>query len=164
MNSIKANIRDKSKTKKGFILVETILIVSLVGVLVSMEIIALSRYMKTHILEIRESRESFYVNEAMSLIEHQVNDAEYVDVSENRIKLKRFKGVGYDYIRKDKQSDIIISYGSVYSSTTNNILKNTSDFKVERIGQVLYISIEMEEGKVYRRCLGLERVKVKGIS
>lgn len=162
MNFIKENIR--GNTTKGFILVEIMLVFSLIGILISMEIIVISKYMRVHRQEIEKSRESFYVNEALMLIEYHVNSAEHVEVDENKIKLKRFNGSGYDYIRKDRQSDIIISYGSAYSSTTNNILKKTKDFKVEKAGGVIYISIEMDKGRIYRRCLGLERLKVRATS
>lgn len=164
MNFIKENIRDRNLKRRGFVLIEIMIVTSLVGMLITTQIIIVSRYMRIHSQEIKQSRESFYVNEAFMIIQYQISSAEYVDVKDNRITLKRFDGLGYDYIRKDRDSDIIISYGAVYSSNTNNILKNTKDFKVSRVGQILDVSIEMKEGNVYERCLGLERVKVRGTS
>lgn len=164
MNFIKENITDRDLKRRGFVLLELILVTSLIGILVTAQIIIISRYMRLHRQEINLSRESFYVNEAFMIIEYQIRSAKYVDAKENRIVLKRFDGLGYDYIRKDKDLDIIISYGSPYSSNTNNILKNTRDFKVARMAQTLNISIEMKDGNVYERCLGLERVKLRGTS
>ncbi len=117
--------------------------------------------MKMHRTEIIESREAFYVNEAFIIIEAQISGAKYAKIDNNKIALKRYYGVEYDYIRKDKDSDIIISYGAVYSPTTNNILKSVKDFKVEEKGELAYITIETKKGKIYKRCLALERKRVR---
>lgn len=154
---IKENIKGKKFVKRGFTLIEIIIVAALVGIITCTQIIIVSRYMRNFKEEINEAKESFYIDEAFMIIEHQINDAKSVGIKENRIILKRYDGNGYDYIRSDKDSDIIISYGSIYSSNTNNILKGTKNFKVEKNGKVVYITIETKRGNVYKRCLGLER-------
>lgn len=158
MKFTKANIRGY---KKGFTLIELMIVSALIGVITSAQVIIISKYMRIHRAEIIESREAFYVNEAFIIIEAQINNAKYAKVDNSKIILKRYDGPEYDYIRKDKDSDIIVSYGAVYSSTTNNIIKNVKDFKVEEKGNLAYITIETKKGKIYRRCLGLERKKVR---
>lgn len=134
---------------------------ALIGIITSAQVIIISKYMKIHRIEIKESRESFYVNEAFLIIESQINSAKYTKINNNKIALKRYDETGFDYIRKDKDSDIIISYGSIYSSATNNILKNVKEFNVEDKGDLVYITIEIKRGIIYKRCLGLERKRVK---
>lgn len=161
VRSTKANIRDKRTTKKGFTLIELMIVSALIGIITSAQVIIISKYMKIHRMEIKESRECFYINQAFMIIEGQINSAKYIRIKNNKIALKRYDGDGYDYIRKDKDSDIIISYGDVYSSTTNNILKNVKEFNVDEKGDLAYITIETRKGSIYKRCLGLERRKVK---
>ncbi|KZL94204.1 competence type IV pilus minor pilin ComGF [Clostridium magnum] len=158
MNFIKGNIKDNKFTKKGFTLIELLLAASIAGLIISSQVLIICKYLKIHRQEIIQSRESFYVNEAFIIIEHEVNSAKYTTVENNKIKLKSYNRSGYDYIRIDMDQDIIISYDY---SHTNNILKNIKDFKVEQENQLLYIFIETKEGNIYKRCLGLERVKVK---
>lgn len=161
MSFIKENTKNKKIVKKGFTLIELLVAASIVGIIVSSQILILCKYMKIHRYEIMQSRESFYVNQAFMIIEYQVNTAKYVSVKNNIITLKSYERPAYDYIRMDKDPDIIISYNSMYSSNTNNILKSIKDFKVQQEDQLLYISIETKDGNVYKRCLGLERVKIK---
>lgn len=155
---IKVNIKGKKSIKKGFTLIELLIAASIIGIIVSSNALMLSKYMKIHRQEITKSRESFYVNEAFLIIEYEIISAKYVSVQNNTIKLKGYDRDGYDYIRMDKDPDIIIAYDSSHS---NNILKNIKNFKVQQDNQLLYIFIETKEGNVYKRCLGLERVKIK---
>lgn len=161
MRFIRENIKNRKAAKKGFTLIELMIVTALIGIISSIQVIIISKYMKIHRQEIKESREYFYVNEAFMIIESQINNARYTEISDNRITIKRYDDKGCDYIRKDRDSDIIISYGAVYSPTTNNILKNVKEFIVEEKGRVVYITIETRKGKVYKRCLGLERGKAK---
>lgn len=158
---IKGNTKNKRVIKKGFTLIELLIAASIVGIIISSQILILFKYMKIHRQEINQSRESFYVNEALMIIENQINTAKYVTVEDNMIKLKSYDRVSYDYIKIDRDPDIVISYDSKYSSHTNNILKDIKDFKVQQSNQLIYISIETKKGNVYKRCLGLERIKIK---
>lgn len=164
MNFIKENIKSKKNRKKGFTLIELMISSSLIGIVICSQIIVLCKYMRIHKQEINKSRESFYVNEAFMIIEHQISIAKYIKVENDVIILKSYDRARYDYIRKDKDPDIIISYDSMYSSNTNNILKNIKDFKVKQDDQLLYITIETKKGNIYRRCLGSERVQKKDTS
>lgn len=165
MNSIKEVIKNREYMKKGFALIELMLVISIIGMITSVQAIIMYRYMKVHRQEINSSRESFYIDEAFNFIQHQINDAEYVKIKNNNVIIIRSKKQRFDYIRADRDSDIIISYGSQYYSSTNNILKNVKSFKVERDRQILYVYIETEKGNVYERCFPLEREEgQKGLS
>ncbi|WPC40928.1 type II secretion system protein [Clostridium sp. JS66] len=158
MNSIRENIKNKIYVKKGFTLIELMLVVSIIGMITSVQAVVMCRYMKIYRQEINSSRESFYINEAFSFIQYQINDAKYVKIKNNNvIVIRRKKGGGFNYIRTDRDSDIIVSYYSEHYSTTNNILKNVKNFKVEKDRKVLYVSIETKKGNVYKRCFPLER-------
>lgn len=161
MSFIKAHIRDKFFIKKGFTLIETLLALSLIGSVTVTQISIIYKYTKIHREQINNSRESFYINEGFMIIEHEISSAKYVEIKDNRIILRRYDSNNFDYIRVDKDFDIIVSYGSVYSSTTNNILKGVKSFKAEGIDQVVYITVETKGGDIYKRCLPLERKKVE---
>lgn len=117
--------------------------------------------MKLHREEINYSRESFYVSEAFTIIENEIKIAKYIDIKDNMIILRRYDNAGYDYIRENKGTSIVISYGAVNSSNVNNVLKNIEYFSLERYEKVLYISIKMKRGEPYRRCFAIEREKVR---
>lgn len=162
INKNKIAIREnKISYKKGFTIIEIMIVTALIAIITTSQVVVISRYMKLHRSEIKLSREGFYINEAFMIIEYQINSAKYIDVKNNAIVLRRSDDTGYDYIRKDRDSDIIISYGSIYSSTTNNIIKQIKDFKIERINNVLYLFIETKEGNLYKRCFGIERKRIK---
>ncbi|MCI1943735.1 competence type IV pilus minor pilin ComGF [Clostridium luticellarii] len=160
VNFIKGIIEHRMKIKRGFTIIEMLIVVSMVAAITTVQIRAVSKYMELHRKEINYSRESFYVNEAFMIIENQVINAKYIDIKDNMIVLKRYDNKGYDYIKKHKNNCIVISYGSSNSSTLNNILKGIKDFKVKRLGRVFYVSINMEKGNLYKRCFAIEREKL----
>jgi len=147
--------------KKGFTIIEIIIAISLIGLLVCTEIVVASRYMKTFKESMCESRDSFYANEAFAFIEGIVNEAKYVDVNNNIIKLERKDGTGSDWIRTDKAGNIIISYGSCYFGNINNIMKNTSLFEAKQAGRVMFISITTNKEKKYKRCISINSERAK---
>jgi prepilin-type N-terminal cleavage/methylation domain-containing protein len=163
VNFIKDDIKDK-KRKKGFTLIELLISMFIVGIISSLLVLMLCRWIKIQKCEMIQSREEFYMNQAQMIIENQINIAKYVDVANNMLRLKSYDRPGYDYIRKNKDNDIIISYDSMDSLHKNYILKDIKEFKVEQNNQLVYMYIQTKEGNVYKRCFGLERTKVKDIS
>lgn len=161
VNSIRVIIKDKTKCRKGFTIIEMIIVIALAASITTVQIRVISKYMRLHREEVNYSRELFYVNEAFMIIEHQVESAKYIDIKDNMIVLRRYDDRGYDYIKKHNDNYIVISYGSNNSSTLNNILKGIEDFRVEKYGRIFYISIDMGKGSSYKRCFGIERKKLK---
>lgn len=158
---IKEIIKSRLDVKKGFTIIEMLMVIALITAITTTQIIVISKYMRLHREEINYSKDNFYVNEAFIIIEYQIKAAKYIDIKNNMIILRRYDDKGYDYIKKDRNSSIIISYGSSDSSTVNNVLKNVKDFHVERQGKVFYISISTEKGNLYRKCFAMEREKLK---
>jgi len=161
VSSIRETIKNKIKIKKGFTIIEMVMVLSLIGIIINLPVTALSKYMKLHREEINYSREDFYVNEAFIIIESEIKNAKYVDIKDNMIILRRYDNKGYDYIKKNKGTAIVISYGAVNSSSVNNILKNIENFQLERQEKVFYVSIKMKRGEPYRRCFAIEREKLR---
>ncbi|MHC6179433.1 pilus assembly FimT family protein [Clostridium sp. JNZ X4-2] len=161
VNFIREIIKSEIGLKKGFTIIEMLIVVSLVASITTIQIEVMAKYMKLHKEEISYSREWFYVDEAFMIIEHQVKSAKYIDIKDNMIILKRYDNSGYDYIKKYRNTDIVISYGSISSPTLNNVLKGIKDFKVQKYGRVFYISISTEKGNVYKRCFVIERKKLR---
>ncbi|WP_333860392.1 ComGF family competence protein [Clostridium sp.] len=161
MSSIRETIKNKTKIKKGFTIIEVIVVLSLISITINIPIIVFSKYMRLHREEINYSRESFYVSEAFTIIENEIKNAKYIDIKDNMIILKRYDNKGYDYIRENKGTSIVISYGAINSSNVNNILKNIEYFNLEKYRKVFYVSIKMKRGEPYRRCFAIEREKVR---
>jgi len=147
--------------KKGFALIEVIIALALASTLICTEITALGRYMKIFRENAYESRDSFYINEAFAFIEYIVEEALYAEVESNAIKLERRDGTGTDWIRRDSDGNLLISYGSRYSSTTNNIMKNISAFEVRQTGKTFFITIITKKEKVYNKCILINAEKTK---
>lgn len=161
MSSIRETIKNKTKIKKGFTIIEVIVVLSLISITINIPIIVFLKYMRLHREEINYSRESFYVSEAFTIIENEIKNAKYIDIKDNMIILKRYDNKGYDYIRENKGTSIVISYGAINSSNVNNILKNIEYFNLEKYRKVFYVSIKMKRGEPYRRCFAIEREKVR---
>ena len=68
MNSTGEIIKNKMKCRKGFTIIEMLLVVALVASITIVQIRVISKYMKLHREEIDYSRELFYVNEAFIII------------------------------------------------------------------------------------------------
>lgn len=161
VNFIKEIIKNKIKLKKGFTIIEIIIVISLIGIVVNLPIIAISKYIKLHRDEISCSRESFYVDEAFFIMENEIKNAKYIDIKDNMIILRRYDNKGYDYIKQNKGTAIVISYGSVNSSNVNNILKNVEDLKLEKHSKIFYVFIKMKGGDIYKKCFSIEREKLR---
>lgn len=136
---------------------------SLIGMITSAGVICIFKYMRIYRQQINLSKENFYVDEAFLIIEDEINYSQYVEVKDNCIMVRNFEKGRNDYIRKDNDGDLIISYDHKYDFATNNILKNIKDFKAIQSNKVLYVIIETKRGNIYKRCLGLERVKEKDL-
>lgn len=147
--------------KKGFALIELIIALALTGALVCTELTVVTRYMKVFKDNTEESRDSFYVNEAFAFLEYIVDEAVYVEVKDNIIKLERRDGTGFDWVRTDEQGDLLISYGSCYFSNTNNIMKNVKSFEAKEVGRIIFISITTKKEKVYNKCIYINTEKAK---
>lgn len=161
MNFIKVSIKSR---KSGFTLIELLVVTSLITLITSVGTICIFKYMKMYRQQIDISREKFYVDEAFLIIENEINYSKYADVENNCIIVRNSDWDRNDYIRKDMDCDLIISYKYRDSFVSNNILKDIKDFKAVKWGRMLYVIIETKKGNVYKRCFGLERIKSAKVS
>lgn len=141
--------------RKGFTLIEAAVAAALVGILISAQATALSRYMRIYKSIVSESSETFYAEEAFFYLGYITEHSASVRAADGVIELVRRDGSGSDWIRLDGDGDLVISYGSCWSGTTNNIMKGVEAFEAEQRGLVLFITIRTRKGNEYKRCIML---------
>jgi prepilin-type N-terminal cleavage/methylation domain-containing protein len=147
--------------KKGFTLIEVAVAAALVGVLISAQGTVISKYMKSYKSCVAESSEAFYAEEAFFYLGYITDHAACVDAANGVIELMRRDGTGSDWIRLDRDGDLVISYGSCLSGTTNNIMKRIESFEVEQKGLLLFITLRTQKGNEYKKCIILKVKKEK---
>jgi prepilin-type N-terminal cleavage/methylation domain-containing protein len=145
--------------KKGFTLIEVAVASALVGILISAQGAAISRYMMSYNRCVAESSEAFYAEEALFYLCYITENAACVDAANGIIELVRRDGTGSDWIRLDRDGDLVISYGSCLSGTTNNIMKRIESFEVEQNGLLLFITLRTQKGNEYKKCIILKLKK-----
>ncbi|EJO5346972.1 prepilin-type N-terminal cleavage/methylation domain-containing protein [Clostridium botulinum] len=139
--------------RKGFSIIEILIGLSIASI-VSVYIIKTTvNYTSNYKIKREDALESVYVEEAFNYMNYVFDKENTVTVIKQCIKIERADGKGYDYIRKDRAGNIIISYGSKYSSTTNNICRGITEFNIKEKGEVIHIKMVGRKGKEYRRCL-----------
>lgn len=147
--------------KKGFILIETIIAVSLSFLILLWGIKALGIYTRIYKNTGYRYLQEFYTNEAFIFIEEKIKEAEqseiYIDnKGEKSIKLT-FHGEN-NYIRK-KEDKLVISYYKINSPYNNNITLDLEEFKLEQVDNLVYVTIKNKGGKGYTRCFYLKEKK-----
>ncbi|WP_343762322.1 prepilin-type N-terminal cleavage/methylation domain-containing protein [Clostridium oceanicum] len=152
MNFIKEGIKD-SMVRKGFCVLELLVALSILGILSVFVLKTTLVNMKNYKLSRKNSTQYLYIDEAFNFINSEFSKAKKCTVDKNTIKIERIDNKGSNFIRKDTDGDIIISYGNKYSRNNNNIVKNVKDFTALEKGEVVYISIMDRYGKIYKRCL-----------
>lgn len=148
--------------KKGFTLIETSIAVSISFVILLCGMKFLCIY--TRIYKDAEYRclQEFYINEAFIFMEEKLKEAEKVQIyvdnkGEKSIQLK-LNGEE-NYIRR-KGDKLVMAYYKVNSSYNNNIILNLEEFKLEKINNLMYVTIKNKKGKGYTRCFILKEEKV----
>ena len=118
-------------------------------------------YLKNYKNNVLENRGFNYLNEAIAIIEKQVNeDASIVKTEGNIIKINYFDGITLNYI-KLINSNLYILYGTKYnipadSSYKSIIIDDVKDFVATRTGRTLYIKVSWVNGQSIERCLVIE--------
>ena len=139
--------------RKGFSIIEILIGLSIMSI-VSLYIITITvKYTSNYKIKKEETLETVYIEEAFNLIKYVLDKEASSKVIEDIIKVERSDDKGYDYIRKDRAGNIIISYGAKYSTTTNNICRGIKEFNVKEKGDVIHLKIVGKKGKEYIRCL-----------
>lgn len=140
----------------GFTLIEVIISASLAAIISATGITCTTKYLSLYKQENAQSREDFYVDEAMNFIEYKIKQGKSVQVINNKILIElnngnfddiKLKGIG--------SANLVIWYDSGGTGNSNNILKNISVFKCEAQGDLIYITIKTLKGNNYNRCISV---------
>lgn len=150
--------------KKGFTLIEVMVAGALFGILITFQVVSLSKYMKAYNISITENRESVNALEAFAFIEYIVQQAVYVEAGYGVIELERRDGTGSDWIILDVDGDLLISYGSCFSGNSNNIMKGIKEFQVDQKELNLFITIVTIKENEYKECIMLNTKRVEALS
>nr|WP_281063508.1 type II secretion system protein [Clostridium algifaecis] len=159
VNFIKENLKDNSKN--GFTIIEIVMTLAIICIITTVQTCVILKYMKLNREEINLSRDKFYTDEAFEIMKSQIDSAKYIRIKNNMIEVNRFDNKGWDYIKRNKRSDIVITYGYTNFEVSNNILRNVAEFNVTNRNNICYIYIKTKEGNVYKKCFGIDREKVK---
>lgn len=141
------------KKKKGFTVIELMISLLIVSEICMVSASFITRLSVQNKIFLNKSKEQFYVDEGLNYIQYLADISNEFTVYNNKIKLKRMDNTAYDWVRKASTGNIVISYGSNYSTTVNTVVKNIKDFKVKQIGKVIYITITDKKGEVYCRSI-----------
>lgn len=140
----------------GFTLIEVIVSASLAAVISVIGITCTTKYLSLYKEENTQSRETFYVDEAINFIDYKIKQGKSVKVDNNKILIELSSG-NFDDIKLSGSGsgNVVIWYDSGGMGNSNNILKNVSVFECEAQGDLIFISIKTLKGNNYKRCVSV---------
>ena len=147
--------------KRGVTLIEIVISLALVFLMVGVVDGMLISYLGSYKNKVLENKGFNYLNEALEVIEKEVNqDASSIKAEGNIIKINYSDGVTLNYI-KCINSNLYILYGTKYSIPVNSSYKSViaddvSNFVATRNGRTLYIKLSWYNGQTIERCLAIE--------
>jgi prepilin-type N-terminal cleavage/methylation domain-containing protein len=141
--------------KKGFTLIEMIIVMAIVSIMIGAIGSILISYSKIYKNSVLQNRSFNYLNEAISLIEKEIKqEADKIETNDNVIKINCFKDSTVNYIKR-VNSNIFLIHGSI-PSHKNIIIDEVKDFAAVRDNNMIYIKIVWKNGDTIERCLGIE--------
>lgn len=152
--------------KKGFTLLALIISLSIASIL-TMIIIRMFFYeVKNYKNFIRQDRSENYSEEALRFIETEVEDVRNKDIKiqGNKLIIKK-NNRDISIIEKESNSKkkykITIKYYKYRNSTwtPDTIVENIEDFIVYKNKNIIYVTIEIENGVKFERCMELNGIK-----
>jgi len=147
--------------KNGVTLIEIVIVMGLVFLMVGVVDSILVSYLKNYKNILLENRGFNYLNEAIAIIEKEVNEeATTVKTEGNIIMINYSDGITVNHIKCIK-SNLYILYGTKYgipvdSSYKSLIIDDIKDFVATRTGKTLYIKVSWYSGKTMERCLAIK--------
>lgn len=147
--------------KKGVTLIEIVIIMALVFLMLGMVDSMLISNLKGYKNSVVQNKGFNYLNEAIAIIEKEVNqDASAVKTEGNIIKINYSDGITLNHI-KCINSNLYIIYGTKYSIPKDNsyksiIVDDVKDFVAIKSGKNLYIKILWYNDQSIERCLAIE--------
>jgi Tfp pilus assembly protein PilE len=147
--------------KNGVTLIEIVIVMGLVFLMVGVVDSILISYLKNYNSNVLENKGFNYINEAIAIIEKEVNEeSTTVKTEDNIIKINYSDGSTINYIKRIK-SNLYILYGTKYSLPVDSsyksvIIDDVKDFVATRTGRTLYIKVSWYNGQTMERCLAIE--------
>ena len=147
--------------KKGFTLVEIIIVMALVFLMMGVIDCMLISDVKSYKNSVVQSKGFNYLNESIAIIEKEVNQKAIVVKAEgNIVKINYTDGITLNHI-KWVNNKLYILYGTINSiptdsSTKSVIIDDVKDFVAIKSGKILYIKVIWYNGQSIERCLVIE--------
>ena len=147
--------------KKGFTLIEIVIAMALVFLMLGAVDSMLISHLKNYKNDVLENKGFNYLNEALSIIEREVNeDAKEVKTEDNIIKISYCHGGTLNHIKRIN-SNLYLLYGTIYSIPSDSsyksvIIDDVKDFVARKSGKTLYIKVSWYNGQTIERCLAIE--------
>ncbi|MBU3189142.1 prepilin-type N-terminal cleavage/methylation domain-containing protein [Clostridium bowmanii] len=147
--------------KKGVTLIEIVVAMSLVLLMLGVVDSMLISYLKNYKNSVIENKGFNYLNEAISIIEKEVNeDSKDVKTEGNIIKISYSDGSTTNHIKRIN-SNLYLLYGTIYSVPSDSsykslIIDDVKDFVAIKYGKTLYIKVSWYNGQIIERCLAIE--------
>lgn len=147
--------------KKGVTLIEIVITMALLFLMLGMVDSMLISNLKGYKNSVVQNKGFNYLNEAIAIIEKEVNqDASAVKTEGNIIKINYSDGITLNHI-KCINSNLYIIYGTKYSIPKDNsyksiIIDDVKDFVAIKSGKNLYIKMLWYNGQSIERCLAIE--------
>ncbi len=147
--------------KKGFTLIEILVVIMLIGMITCMESDIFLSSNKIYKKDIKENKYFYYSSEALMFIENEINDhTDHVEVVTNKINIYKTDGRKNVIAFNEAEKKIsILYYDKGISKGNNNIVNGVTSFSAEQKGSVVFVSITTIDGKKTERCLKI-RVQI----
>ncbi len=152
--------------KKGFTLLELIISLSIASILMMIITRMFCYEVKNYKNFIIQDRKENYSKEALRFIETHVEDVrnEYIEIEGNKLIIKKNYGEVNIIEKKsnsNKKYNMVIDYYNHKESTkgTNIIVYDIEDFIVYKNKNIIYVTIEIENGVKFERCMELNGIK-----
>ena len=150
--------------KKGFTLVEIIIVMALVILMLGVVDGIFISYVKTYKSNVSENKGFNYLNDAIFIIEKEVNqNVTQIKTDKNIIKIDYYKKIGKinskDISKKDIKlvnSNLYILYGGEDIQSESAIIDDVKAFVAIKSGKNIYIKILWYNGQSIERCLVIE--------
>ncbi|MGH4138011.1 hypothetical protein [Clostridium sp.] len=147
--------------KKGVTLIEIVVAMSLVFLMLGVVDSMLISYLKNYKNNVIENKGFNYLNEAISIIEKEINeDSKDIKTEGNIIKISYSDGRTTNHIKRIN-SNLYLLYGTIYSVPSDSsykslIIDDVKDFVAIKHGKTLYIKVSWYNGQTIERCLAIE--------
>lgn len=147
--------------KKGLSLIEILAALAIGAILLSMQLEAAAYGIKAFKQNTQTFKEDLYVNEALLFVEGKINEANFVSLYGNEISIysidtledKEIKNTRV--IKKNNDKLIILYYEDGVFKGENTIIKNISEFMVERRNNLVFVTLVSIKGEEGRICFGI---------